>query len=140
MRSTDDGASWMQVTPLSSTGTVSSISARGNLVVFGDHYDGTLGVSTDGGNTFTAPWTGNRATTDVEIVGSAILAATASGIYRSVDGGATFSAVPGIMSGALSAGLHCDGVNTCYASAYNAATNYPALLKSVQVRTGFRWG
>ena len=134
VRSVDDGASWLQLT----TFGVSSISVKDSMVVVGQSTsNGMLGVSADGGNTFTTQSVGNGATADVEIVGSAILAATASGIYRSVDGGATFAPVPGIMSGGLSADVRCDGVSTCYASAYNASTLYPALLKSIDA--GATW-
>jgi hypothetical protein len=134
VRSVDDGTSWLQLT----TFAVSAISVKGSLVVVGNGSNVMLGVSSDGGNTFTTPSAGSSGTTaDVEIVGSAILAATTSGIYRSVDGGASFEPVPGIMSGGLSADLHCDGVSTCYASAYNASTLYPALLKSVDA--GATW-
>jgi hypothetical protein len=135
IRSMDDGAAWQQLT----TFAVSTISAKGNLVVVGDSSNGMLGVSSDGGDTFATSSVGSGATLDVEIVGSAILCATAAGIFRSVDGGATFAPVPGIYGGPLSADLHCDGVSTCYASAYdtNTGAHYPDLLKSVDA--GATW-
>ena len=133
IRSLDDGASWLQLT----TFGVNTISVKGSLVVVGNNSNGMLGVSSDGGNTFTTPSAGTGAAANVEIVGTVVLAATASGIYRSIDGGATFALVPGIMSGAFSADVRCDGVSTCYASAYTTTTLYPDLLKSVDA--GATW-
>ncbi|HXN32940.1 MAG TPA: hypothetical protein VN894_13815, partial [Polyangiaceae bacterium] len=139
LRSVDRGFTWQQMTPPSSVGLMSAIGAQGNLVVTASSYGGDY-VSTDSGNTFTASQSPAGNTPSVAVLGSVILFANGSGVFRSIDGGATFTGVQGISNGTqMGANLACDGIQTCYANAHNTATigDQTVLLKSTDA--GATW-
>jgi photosystem II stability/assembly factor-like uncharacterized protein len=141
LRSTDRGASWMQVTPPSSVGLVSAIGEQGNLAMVASSYGGdSYFTSHDGGKTFQASqYAISSDIKDIVVLGSVILRADDSGVTRSTDGGITFVKVQGINNYTLIfASLACDGVQTCYANAHDAGEFDPnVLLKSTDA--GATW-
>ena len=138
VRSVDDGASWLQVTPFPLNAVnvgPNSLSTNGNLVAVG-YSNGTLGISTDGANTFkTTTVAGSALAIEVEIVGSTILYSAGGATYGSVDGGSTFTRI----NLGTTNQVNCYGSSTCYASALDPFTTavYPSLFKSVDA--GATW-
>ncbi|HEX8439923.1 WD40/YVTN/BNR-like repeat-containing protein [Archangium sp.] len=105
-KSTDGGATWAPKTETLGSLSVGSLEMDPNnsqtlYLGLGDPFDGTgvgLVKSIDGGNTWFAPvYLGNSTSiTDIQVVpgnSSIVLATTNTGIFRSVDAGATWSAV-----------------------------------------------
>ena len=141
IRSTDRGASWRRTSvPFSSDGFV-AISGQGDLVVAATPSGNPLYVSTDAGDTFTAVPSAQGALDNLEVLagGSVILRAGYKGMFRSTDRGATFTAVKGIPSGAgMVAQLRCDGVTTCYATAFETpSAPSEVLFKSIDAGATF---
>ncbi|MCP3143185.1 WD40/YVTN/BNR-like repeat-containing protein [Pyxidicoccus xibeiensis] len=106
-KSTDAGATWTPKTETLgslSTGSLSMDPNNSNTLYLGlgDPFDGTgigLVKSTDGGNTWFAPVYLGNATEIPDLMvapgnSNIVLAATNAGLFRSVDAGATWSAIP----------------------------------------------
>ncbi|MBV8756702.1 MAG: choice-of-anchor D domain-containing protein [Deltaproteobacteria bacterium] len=102
-RSDNDGATWTAITESLGSLSIGSlaidpVNASVLYLGLGDPYDGTgIGFvrSTDGGDTWSAPvYLGaSSIIPQVFVQGGVVLAATNKGLFRSVDGGATFSLI-----------------------------------------------
>jgi len=132
IRSTDDGASWSEVTPLTANPFgLGVLRTSGSLVAMTTGLPTGLGVSvsTDEGNTFNAAPCGS--VNDIAVVGRSILCSGAGGVSRSADGGATFGLAQGFDAGSSAGQVLCDGASTCYAVISTTGAQYPSLFKSV---------
>ncbi|GAA2935719.1 sialidase family protein [Streptomyces enissocaesilis] len=116
-RSTDDGATWSEVPSFPKGATPVADPARPALFYAYDSDAGTLYASTDSGRTFTARATGLpsgdaqfRIAAAPGRSGDLWLSAKENGLYRSVDGGASFTRVAGCRASyALGFGRAADG-------------------------------
>ena len=87
-RSTDHGAQWTSVATIF---TPDCIAAKGDLVLVGSSHGG-VAVSADSGTTWSAAGQ-NLDFFSIRFIGNNILAGTSSGLYRSIDNGATWMPV-----------------------------------------------
>ena len=87
-RSTDYGAHWTAVDTIF---TPDCIAAKGDLVLVGSSHGG-VAVSADSGTTWSAAGQ-NLDFFSIRFIGNNILAGTSSGLYRSIDNGATWMPV-----------------------------------------------
>ncbi len=136
-KTTDGGLSWLPKTETLgslSVGALAMDPANSNTLYLGmgDAFDGTgLGVykSTDAGETWTGPvYLGNSTSVrDIKVASGAVLAATDAGLFRSIDGGASFASV------ALATGFA--DVPVVWDIESNGGTNYALSLEATPTLT-----